>query len=96
MREWIGHLVACKGAEQAAARMAVGISHQFPCKADRADRVQAPIDALSIGARVATFDPATFYLASCSAIMNIYDSEIVTEPAIEAIAGAFPDFGLFD
>jgi hypothetical protein len=66
--------------------MAVGISHQFLCKGDRADRVQAPIDDASIDSGV-----ATFYRASGSPMTNIYDRENITEPAIEAIAGAVPN-----
>src|ERR1700730_6152313 len=49
MRKLIGYLVARKGAEQAAARMAAGISQQFLCKEDRAERVRALFGDDSIG-----------------------------------------------
>jgi hypothetical protein len=60
MRELIGYLVAGKGAEQAAAPMAVGIRQRFPCKQflyeqflckeeDRAHRAHTAIDEEPIG-----------------------------------------------
>jgi hypothetical protein len=61
MRELNGYLVACRGAEAAAARMAVGIPRSFLCKQflrkeERADYVlidHALIDEESIGACIA-------------------------------------------
>ena len=92
MRQSIEYLVACRGAERAAAPMAVGISQQSPCKDERADRFWAAvIEDESLGANI-----ATFYAASGSPITTIYDREEITEAAIEEIASAFTDFGLFD
>ncbi len=53
MRELIGYLVACGGAEQAAARMAVGIPRRYLCGEDRAYQAQAFVDDASIGADIA-------------------------------------------
>jgi hypothetical protein len=44
MRELIGYLVACRGAEQAAVPIAVGVPQQFLHTGDRAGRVHATID----------------------------------------------------
>jgi hypothetical protein len=53
MREWIGYLVARAGAEQTAARTAVGIPQQYLCGEGRACRVHAYINDASIGADTA-------------------------------------------
>ncbi|HWF96202.1 MAG TPA: hypothetical protein VG291_14700 [Xanthobacteraceae bacterium] len=53
MREWIGYLVACGGAEQTAARTAVDIPRRYLCGEDRAYRAHAFIDDASIGADAA-------------------------------------------
>jgi hypothetical protein len=89
MRELIGYLVACRGAEQAAARMAVGIPQRFLCKRflckqflctdDRADH--ALIHDESIGAGIGI--PISIVLAH----------ESFTGATI---AGASPGFGVFD
>jgi hypothetical protein len=92
MHEWVGHIVACKGAEQAAARVAAGISQQFLCGTDGAEDVWALIDAESIGR--GTLCPATFHPANFDPTSGI--TFIDAEPVIEAIAGAIPGFGLFD
>src|SRR5450432_37230 len=91
MRELIGFLVARGGAEQAAARMAVGIHHripceQFPCKDDRACRVHAPIGRMSFR----TESPLADNPASGTPITIIYDREKFLRDAIEKIAGAIP------
>jgi hypothetical protein len=91
MRERIGYFVARKDAEQTVVRIAVGISQQFLCKHDRADRVHALIDDESIGAAVFTGDSAT-----CSPISIVYPGENITDPATFEIAGAISGFGLFD
>jgi hypothetical protein len=84
MRELIGYLVACRGAEQAAARMAVGIPQRFLCKQflctdDRADR--ALIHDESIGTGIGT------------PISVVHAHESFTGATI---AGASPGFGVFD
>jgi hypothetical protein len=91
MRELIGFLVAQGGAEQAAARMAVGIHHrspceQFPCKEDRARRVHAPIG----GTSVRTESPLADSPPSSTPITIIYAREKFPRDAIEEIAGAIP------
>jgi hypothetical protein len=53
MREWIGYLVACRGAEQTAARTAVGIPQRYLCGEERAYRAHVVIDDASIGADTA-------------------------------------------
>ena len=53
MREWIGYLVACRGAERTAARTAVGIPQRYLCGEVRVYRVHAFIDDASIGADTA-------------------------------------------
>lgn len=53
MRERIGYLVACRGAEQTAVRTAVGIPQRYPCGEGRAYRVHAYFDDASIGADTA-------------------------------------------
>jgi hypothetical protein len=96
MHERIGYVVACRGAEQAAAPMAVGNSQQFLCGEDRADRVGGLIDDASIGADIVVFFPATLFPVSRSPITIIYDRESASEPAIEAIAGSIAEFGLLN
>jgi hypothetical protein len=91
MRELIGFLVAWGGAEQAAARMAVGIHHripceQFPCKEDRACRAHAPIG----GTNVRTKSPLADSPRSGTPITIIYAREKFPRDAIEKIAGAHP------
>jgi hypothetical protein len=82
MRELIGYLVACRGAERAAARRAVGIPQRFPreqfrCEDDRADH--APIHDESIGA------------GTPSGVVHARESFTVA-----ATAGAIPGFGVLD
>jgi hypothetical protein len=91
MRELIGFLVARGGAEQAAARMAVGIDHripceQFPCKDDRACRAYASISTTSTRAECALADS----FSSGTPITIIYVREKFPRDAIEKIAGAIP------
>jgi hypothetical protein len=88
MGELIGYLVACRGAEEAAARMAVGISQQIVCKEDRGG---ALIEEDSIDSGMATLHPA-----GGGPITIVYGRENITEPAIKAIAGANPEFGVLD
>jgi hypothetical protein len=86
MRELIGFLVAQGGAEQAAARMAVGIHHRIPCKDDRACRAHAAID----GTSVRTESPLADNPTSGTPITIIYAREKFPRDAIEKIAGAIP------
>jgi hypothetical protein len=86
MRELIGYLVACRGAEHAAARMAADIPQRFLrkqflcepflCKGDRADH------ALSV--------------RTGSPIRIVYSGETFTDDAREEVAGAIPDLGVLD
>ena len=101
MREWIGYLVARSGAEQAAARTAVGIPQQYPCGEDRAYRAGASMDA-SIGA-LDGFDVSESISAAPTdsartgtPITIIYAREKSADDAIEEIAGALAGFGVFD
>jgi len=91
MRELIGFLVARGGAERAAARMAVGIHHrfpceQFPCKDDRACRAHAAIGRTSVRTESALADSP----ASGTPIKIIYAREKFPRDAIEKFAGAIP------
>jgi hypothetical protein len=84
MRELIGNLVACRGAEQAAARMAVGIPQRFPCKqflckGDRADHALIHDDSVGAGTSIP--------------ISVVHPCESFT---VAAIAGAIPGFGVLD
>jgi hypothetical protein len=79
MRDLIGHLVARKGAEREAARIAVGISQEFLRRNDDA----------ATGAE-------TDSVATRSPISIVYADKSILDPAILAIAGAIPGFGLFD
>lgn len=97
MRELIGFLVAQGGAEQAAARMAVGIHHripceQFPCKEDRACLAHAPI----IGTSVRTESVLADSPPSGTPITIVYAREKFPRDAIEKIAGAIPCFSVLD
>ena len=97
MRELIGFLVAQGGAEQAAARMAVGIHHripceQFPCKQDRAVRALAPIGGTSVRAESVLADNPP----SGTPITILYAREKFPRDAIEKIAGAFPRIDVLD
>jgi hypothetical protein len=96
----IGYLVACNGAEEAAARMAAGIPQQFLCKEDRADRVRARIDDESIGAGFAIGKTATHNTIRSAPtgglITIIYARENFTGDVVEEIANAIPGFGVFD
>jgi hypothetical protein len=100
MRKLSGYLVARRGAEQAAARMAAGISQQFLCKEDWAERVHAPIgdesiaDGIAIG-KTATSD-TTDSARTGSPITIIYACENFTDNAVEEAAGAIPSFGVLD
>jgi hypothetical protein len=100
MRELLGYLVACKGDEEAAARMAAGIPQQFLCKEDRADRVRARIDDESIGAGFAIGKTATHNTIRSAPtgglITIIYARENFTGDVVEEIANAIPGFGVFD
>jgi hypothetical protein len=100
MRELIGYLVTCSGDEEAAVRMAAGISQQFLCKEDRADRVRAPIDDDSIGAGFAIGKAASGDTVRSaptdSPITIIYARENFTDDVVEEIANAIPGFGVSD
>jgi hypothetical protein len=100
MRKLSGYLVARKGAEQAAARMAAGISQQFPCKEDRAERIHAPIGDESIADRIAIGKTAINDTADSSRtgspITIIYARENFTDDAVEETAGVTPTFGVLD
>jgi hypothetical protein len=99
MRDLIGHLVAPKGAEVEAARIAVGSFQEF-LRRDGVDRVHALIDKRSIDAAAFTRDPATLRVvggaATDSPITIAYASEDIPDPANLQIAGAINGFGLFD
>jgi hypothetical protein len=112
MRERIGYLVACGGAEQTAARAAVGIPQRYLCGEDRAYRAHAFIDDASIGADTAVagialdgIDVSESVSAECALtdsfrtgtpISIIYAREKSADDAIEAIAGVLAGFGVFD
>lgn len=96
MRDLIGHLVARKGDERGGARQVVGISREFLCGDDGADRIHALTDEESIDAGVFTNDTATGSFATDSPITIVYAREGILDPAILQIAGAIPGFGLFD
>jgi hypothetical protein len=100
MRELIGFLVACRGDEEAAVRMAADIPQQFLCKEVRADRVHARIDDESIGAGFAIGKTATHNNVRSAPtgglITNIYARENFTGDAVEELANAIPGFGVFD
>jgi hypothetical protein len=98
MRKLNGYLVARKGAERAAARMAAGISQQFLCKEDRAERIHAPIDDESIVDRIAVVKTAINDDSSRtgSPITIIYAGEKFTDEAVEETAGVTLTFGVLD
>jgi hypothetical protein len=100
MRKVIGYLVARRGAEQAAARMAAGISQQFLCKEDRAERVHASIGDESIADGIAIGETAisdtTASARTGSPITIIYVRENFTDDAVEGTACATPTFGVLD
>ena len=102
MRDLIGHLVARSGAERGAARKVVGISGEFLCGDDEADRIHVLTNEESIGAGIFTNDTATGgfaapgSFATDSPITIVYASEGFLDLAILRIAGAIPDLGLFD
>jgi hypothetical protein len=100
MRKLIGYLVARKSAEQAAARMAAGISQQFLCKEDRAERVRALFGDDSIGESFAIGQTAISDTADSartgSPITIIYARESFTDDAVDETAGATPSFGVLD
>jgi hypothetical protein len=105
MRHLTGYLVARSGAEQAAAQTAVCISQPFLCKDDRVGCAHVLGDA-SIGTGIAARDLGGDGTASGSPTGIVYDHEVyahevyarenILDHAIEAIAGAIPDLGLFD
>ena len=100
MREWIGYLVACRGAEQAAARTAVDIPQRYLCGEDWAHRAYASMAAL-IGA-LDGFDAESIPAAPTDSartgtpITIIYAREKSADDAIEEIAGARAGLGVFD
>jgi hypothetical protein len=101
MREWIGYLVARRGAEQAAARTAVGIPQQYLGGEDRAYRAQVFMEA-SIGA-LDGFDASESISAAPTdsahtgtPIKIIYAHEKSADDATEETAGALAGFGVFD
>jgi hypothetical protein len=100
MRELIGYLVARRGAERVAARVAAGITQQFLCEEDRADRVHALIDDESIGVYISIGKTAirdtTDSARTDSPITFIYARESFTDAAVDETAGATPSFGVFD
>jgi hypothetical protein len=100
MRELIGYLVACRGNEEAAARMAAGIPQQFLCEEDRADRVHARIDDESIGTGIAIGKTATHDTVQSAPtgrlITIIYAREKFTGDLVEEIANAIPGLGVSD
>jgi hypothetical protein len=100
MRELIGYLVACRGDEAAAARMAAGIPQKFLCKEDRADRIHARIDDESIGAGFAIGKTATHNTLRSAPteglITIIYARENFTGDVVEEIANAIPGSGVSD
>ena len=98
MREWIGYLVARSGAEQAAARTAVGIPQQYPCGEDRAYRAHASMDASIGGFDVFESISAapTDSAHTGTPIKIIYAREKSADDAIEEIAGTLAGFGVFD
>jgi hypothetical protein len=94
MRKLIGYLVACRGDEVAAVRMAAGILQQFLCKEDRADRVHARIDDDSIGAGFAigkTASPPTG-----SSVTNTYSRKNFTLDVVGDIPNPVPGFSVSD
>jgi hypothetical protein len=102
MRELVGYLVAGRGTEQAAARMAVGIHHRFPCEPFRCKEYPAQsADCTFPGVvvdstRVPTESHSTDSAKTGTPITNIYAAERFSRHAIEAIASAIPRFGVFD
>jgi hypothetical protein len=101
MREWIGYLVARRGAEQAVVRTAVGIPQRYLCGEERAYRADASMDA-SIGA-LDGFDVSESISAAPTdsartgtPITIIYAREKSADDAIEEIAGALAGFAVFD
>ena len=87
MRDLIGYLVAREGAEQAAARVAVGISQRFLCahfprKGDRADPALLHDDSIAPG--------------TGSSMSVVYVRGSVRVDAVAAIAGPIPGLGVFD
>jgi hypothetical protein len=102
MRELIGYLVAGGGTEQAAARMAVGIHHRFPCEPFPCKKYSAhSADCTFPGVvvdntRVPTESHPTDSAKTGTPITNIYAAERFSRHAIEAIASAIPLFGVLD
>jgi hypothetical protein len=100
MRKLSGYLVALRGAEQAAARVAAGISQQFLCKEDRAERIHAPIGDESIAGGIAIGKTAINDTADSSRtgspITIIYAHESFTGDAGEETAGATPTLCVLD
>jgi hypothetical protein len=102
MRQLIGYLVAGRRTERAAARMAVGIHHRFPCEPFR--RKEYPTHSADCTfpgvavdcARFPTESRSTDSAKSGTPITNIYVAERFSRHAIEKIASAIPRFGVFD
>lgn len=97
MRGLIGYLVAGRGTEQAAARMAVGIHHRFRCKkypAHSADCTFSGVVADST--RAPTESHSTDSAKTGTPITNIYAADGFSRQAIEAIASAISRFGVLD
>jgi hypothetical protein len=100
MRELIGYLDACRGAEEVAARLAAGIPQKFLRNEDRAYRARALIDDESIGARIAigkiAISDTIRSVLTGSPTITIYARENFMNDAVEEIAGAIPGFGVLD
>ncbi len=102
MRELIGYLVAGRGTEQAAARMAVGIHRRFPrepfrCKENPAHNADCTFPGVAVdSSRFPTESHSTDSAKTGTPITNIYAAERFSRHAIEEIASAIPCLGVFD
>jgi hypothetical protein len=111
MRELIGYLVARGGAEDAAARMAAGISQRIPgrqfvcrhflCKqvdiaiGETPGITRAPAGSASTDG-ILTANIRTGSSGTSSPITIIYCRENFTDHAIEGTTAAIPDLSVFD
>jgi hypothetical protein len=110
MRELIGYLVACRGAEEVDVWTAAGIPQRFLCKDDRADHALIDDESIAAGsaigeapsiARTLTDDiltdrGLTDSVGTGSPITIIYARENFTDDAVAEIARAIPGFGVLD
>jgi hypothetical protein len=97
MRELIGYLVAGRGTEQAAARMAVGIHDRFPCKKYPAQSADCTFSGVVVDStRVPTESHSTDSAKTGTPITNIYAADGFSRHAIEAIASAMRRCGVLD